>query len=181
MNTQKTKFVILGLLSIKPMSGYDIKKFIDTSIRHFWSESNGQIYPALTRLLQENLIILEQKQQKGKMVSNIYSITHTGLAALENWLIETTERKETHRDEELLKLFFGKDSSHNASIELLKKREERVREKLKKYHAIQKELEHLKNSPSFSYWDICLQNGIYHAEVELRWCQESIQKLLPQK
>jgi PadR family transcriptional regulator AphA len=32
------------------MSGYDIRKTVQESIRFFWSESYGQIYPALKRL-----------------------------------------------------------------------------------------------------------------------------------
>jgi DNA-binding PadR family transcriptional regulator len=38
------------MLSLRPMSGYDIRKTVQESIRFFWSESYGQIYPALKRL-----------------------------------------------------------------------------------------------------------------------------------
>ncbi|WP_431606966.1 PadR family transcriptional regulator [Paenibacillus thiaminolyticus] len=34
-----------------PRSGYDIRKQFQASLRHFWSESYGQIYPALKELL----------------------------------------------------------------------------------------------------------------------------------
>ena len=34
---------LLGLLSIAPMSGYDIRQLIPWSIGQFWSESYGQI------------------------------------------------------------------------------------------------------------------------------------------
>ena len=42
--------VILGLLSVRPMSGYDMKRFVDHSTRFFWAASYGQIYPVLRRL-----------------------------------------------------------------------------------------------------------------------------------
>ena len=41
---------ILGFLQYKPMSGYDLKKIFDTSVRHFWPADQSQIYRTLTRL-----------------------------------------------------------------------------------------------------------------------------------
>ncbi|MGH9601902.1 MAG: PadR family transcriptional regulator, partial [Terriglobales bacterium] len=48
--TNTTRFALLGLLSLGPQSGYDLKKRMEQSIAHFWSESYGQIYPTLRRL-----------------------------------------------------------------------------------------------------------------------------------
>ena len=42
-----TPNALLGLLSLRPMSGYDIRQVISESIGYFWSESYGQIYPGL--------------------------------------------------------------------------------------------------------------------------------------
>lgn len=174
---KKTKYVILGLLTIEPLSGYDIKKMIDESISHFWSESNGQLYPTLGQLVKENFIVHEEKEQNGKRASNIYSITEKGRKELEKWLEETTETKSTHRDEELLKLFFGTNVSQEKCIELLKRREKRVGEKLDQYTLIQKRLEKHKSSPHFLYWSLDLNNGICQAEAELKWCRASIKTL----
>ncbi|MGA9048227.1 MAG: PadR family transcriptional regulator, partial [Dehalococcoidia bacterium] len=41
----KTKYAILGLLSLKPASGYDLKKTVDWNIGFFWNENFGHIYP----------------------------------------------------------------------------------------------------------------------------------------
>ncbi len=43
-------WAILGLLARRPRSGYEIKANVDTTIRHFWAASYGQIYPELRRL-----------------------------------------------------------------------------------------------------------------------------------
>ena len=40
---------ILGFLTYRPMSGYDLKKFFDESVRHFWSAPQSQIYRTLGR------------------------------------------------------------------------------------------------------------------------------------
>ena len=44
---RQTDYVILGLLAERPLSGYQIKKIIDIRFQFFWSESFGQIFPAL--------------------------------------------------------------------------------------------------------------------------------------
>ena len=44
--------VILGMLGLGPMSGYEIKSFVDHSTRFFWAASYGQIYPELRKLAE---------------------------------------------------------------------------------------------------------------------------------
>ena len=46
----KSRFALLGLLSLGAMSGYDLRKLFEQSLIHFWSESFGQIYPMLRSL-----------------------------------------------------------------------------------------------------------------------------------
>src|SRR5258705_8983221 len=50
MEPTAVTWAVLGLLGLKPMSGYDIKRAVDRTIRHFWAASYGQIYPELKRL-----------------------------------------------------------------------------------------------------------------------------------
>ncbi|MCZ6833476.1 MAG: PadR family transcriptional regulator, partial [Acidobacteria bacterium] len=54
---RRTSFPILGLLAVRPMSGYDLKQAIQATFGHFWTESFGQIYPELGRLAQAGLIM----------------------------------------------------------------------------------------------------------------------------
>lgn len=56
MRKNKTKFVILGLLSEGDLTGYEIKKIIDIRFSFFWNESYGQLYPELKNLEQDDLI-----------------------------------------------------------------------------------------------------------------------------
>jgi len=46
-NEKKLDCVILGLLSHEDLTGYEIKKRIDTGLKLFWSASFGSIYPTL--------------------------------------------------------------------------------------------------------------------------------------
>lgn len=172
----KTKFAILGLLTIKPLSGYDIKKMIHDSIAYFWSESNGQIYPTLNLLLKEYLIVLLENQSTNKKVRNQYAITEKGRIELQKWMREQDE-KYVHRDENLLKLFFGNNISKKECIQLLKNRAKRLNESLKEYRSIAEWLQTEVTSPHRLYWILTANNGISSAEAEIKWCKESIKTL----
>ena len=41
------EYAILGLLSWKPFSGYDLKKIFSDSPIYYWSGNNNQIYRTL--------------------------------------------------------------------------------------------------------------------------------------
>src|ERR1700761_1644592 len=81
-----TPNALLGLLSLGPMSGYDIRQLIPQSIGHFWSESYGQIYPALKALTTEGLVTKKTERKKGRPDRNIYSLTEAGRKQLTEWL-----------------------------------------------------------------------------------------------
>jgi DNA-binding PadR family transcriptional regulator len=105
MELSPTAYVILGLLSLDPMSGYEIKSFVDTSVRFFWAASYGQIYPELRRLADAGLIEGEAKPSGGRR-RTVYALTDEGRGRLRDWLAVEPEAFEM-RDEALLKLFFA--------------------------------------------------------------------------
>ncbi len=169
----KTKFAILGLLTIDRLSGYQIKKLIQDKLSHFWAESNGQIYPTLNQLMKENQISLETIQTNGKKISKIYSITTLGLQELKEWMHQEDE-KSIYRNENLLKLFFGKNISKENCIKHLKDKKEKLTIKLKELKNIYQEIEKKSTSPHYIYWKITLKNGIYSIQADIKWCEESI-------
>src|SRR5262249_14737852 len=97
--------VVLGLLALGPLSGYDIKATVDRSTRCFWAASYGQIYPELRRLEAEGLIAGEDAPTGGRG-RRVYELTDAGRKALEEWLLHPTSTVEL-RDESLLRLFFA--------------------------------------------------------------------------
>src|ERR1700754_1627141 len=99
-----TEDAVLGLLSMSPMSGYGMRTVISQSIGHFWSESFGQIYPALKRLTAEGCVEKETERQKGRPDRNVYSLTAKGRERLREWLVVPAV-PEVPRNELLLKLF----------------------------------------------------------------------------
>jgi len=120
MDLSPTAYVILGLLSWRPMSGYDVKSLVDQSTRFFWAASYGQIYPELHRLSDAGLIEGEERPQGGRR-RTVYSLTREGRARLREWLGAEPEVYEL-RDEGLLKLFFASASPATAASTLEAKR-----------------------------------------------------------
>jgi PadR family transcriptional regulator AphA len=99
--------VILGALSMRPLTGYEIKQLVDNATRFFWAASYGQIYPELRRLEASGLVVGEAECQGGRKRKR-YALTSEGRARLHDWLGDPTAGCET-RDEGLLKLFFARD------------------------------------------------------------------------
>jgi DNA-binding PadR family transcriptional regulator len=76
---------VLGLLSRQPMSGYDVKRFLDSLSWLIGNPSFGSLYPALHALLEDGLVAVEVQPQPGKPDRKIYSITDAGRQTLTEW------------------------------------------------------------------------------------------------
>ena len=63
--TMSIKFVVLGYLSWRPMTGYDIKKMIADSETLPWSANNNQIYKSLVELHKEDWVTKSVENQEG--------------------------------------------------------------------------------------------------------------------
>lgn len=174
--TNKTKFAILGLLTLGNLSGYQIKKVIEDQLSHFWAESNGQIYPALKQLMKEKLVSLETIKSNGKKLSKIYSISHQGQIELKKWMSREDE-KNIYRDENLLKLFFGKNMPKECCIRRLKNKKEKLLKKLNELKSIYQKIKNKSTSPHCIYWEITLKKGISSIRADIKWCEESIKTI----
>src|SRR5262245_20525968 len=110
----KSRFLVLGLLSEGPKSGYDIKTEVEEVINHFWKESFGSIYPVLEQLEGEELIAPAPGPEDGRG-RRAYVLTRKGRTALARWLAEPLE-PDIVRNELLLKLYVGGDASADVLI-----------------------------------------------------------------
>jgi len=143
-----SRYAILGVLSIGPMSGYDVKKLIGRSIAHFWNESYGQIYPILNRLAAEGLAERRREKQRGKPDRHVYSLTAKGRGELERWLAVPARH------------------------------EPRQQELLETYVAIERRLgEELAGHPQRLFSLVTLHYGQHRCRAMLQWCVESLRDL----
>ena len=169
MELSPTAHVILGMLSWRPMSGYEIKSLVDRSTRFFWAASYGQIYPELRRLSAAGLIEGKADPHGGRR-RNVYRLTPAGRTELEAWLAVDAESFEL-RDEGLLKLFFAEAGGREAAIRALdaKRREhERLLARLE-------EIEAGGRPDGFAYH--VLRYGIECNRWQAEWCERTMREL----
>jgi PadR family transcriptional regulator AphA len=163
--------VILGMLSLRPRSGYDIKTVVDRSTRFFWAASYGQIYPELRRLEEEGLIEGEDAPSGGRS-RRVYRITNAGGEALREWLLGSTVTIE-YRDESLLRLFFADALPREEALLLLEGRKKGHEEYLEILHAI----EQLPGGKDPDFVDLVLRWGIEFNEWGAQWCEKHLKRL----
>ncbi len=78
---------ILGYLSIKPLSGYDLKKLFNMSAAYFWPADQAQIYRSLKKLVADGSIELTEYSHGETVNKKIYAITAKGRETLRDWLL----------------------------------------------------------------------------------------------
>lgn len=163
MEATSVTWVVLGLLTLRPMSGYDIKRLVDRTIRHFWAASYGQIYPELARL-EAAVWISGEDAAQGSRSRRVFSITPAGEQALRAWLVGSETRIEL-RDESLLRLFFADAAPAELGLGLLKARRAG-------YEAMLAQLRGLDDGsgPDPPFIDLVYQWGIDYCEWGIEWC-----------
>jgi len=172
-----TPYAILGLLRIRPMSGYDLRKEAATSVGFFWSESYGQLYPALKELASAGLIRRRPGGATGGRERQVYEITRKGREALARWRTEPP-RQAPVRSELLLKLFLGDRASAGPEIGWIDELGARETAALHEFRRIRRELSAQPDHPSRPFWLITLSYGEYRSRAVLRWCAETRRALL---
>lgn len=169
----KTQYAVLGALSIEPMSGYEMKKMMAMSTDHFWSESNGQLYPTLAKLA-ENKFVTVKEEMVGEKQRKIYAITKSGKEKLRQWLLEDVEDYPA-RNALLLKLFYGHNVSPSVSIRHIEKHAEKCKQALSIYKDIESRLEQMvKEGKRPVYFLLTVKSGVNIVCAQLEWCKESI-------
>jgi len=172
-----TADAVLGLLSIAPMSGYGMRMIISQSIGHFWSESFGQIYPALRKLTAEGFVEKKTERQKGRPDRHMYSLTTAGRKRLAGWLMVPAVT-EVPRNELLLKLFFGSHVPVSASRESVTAFVAMHERALAVYAEIVKEIkQERKSAPQAPYWLMTVSYGQHYSEALVKWGRETLRGL----
>ncbi|MFD9206941.1 PadR family transcriptional regulator [Streptomyces sioyaensis] len=105
-----TAWAVLGLLSFgDELSGYDLKKWSDFSLRFFyWSPSFSQIYGELKRLEKAGYVSARRvAQETGHRDKRVYVITDEGMAAVRHWAREAPVEPPVLKHGVMLRLWLG--------------------------------------------------------------------------
>jgi PadR family transcriptional regulator AphA len=170
MQPTAVTWAVLGLLGVKPMSGYDIKRAVDRTIRHFWAASYGQIYPELKRLEEAGWISGKDASQ-GERARRIYKLTAQGGRELDAWLHGYETRVEL-RDESLLRLFFADALPREDALGLLSARREGYRMMLAYLRSLDDG-----EGPDPPFVDLVYRWGLDYCEWGIEWCDRQERRL----
>ena len=128
--------LLLGLLSASPMSGYDLNKVFNTTIQHFWTTDQSQIYRTLYKLEEENKVRVETVIQEDNPNKKVYHVTEAGQSELREWLSKPLPEVPT-REAWLGQLFFSHQLDNAAVIHVLEKYMAELKERLAALEALQ--------------------------------------------
>jgi DNA-binding PadR family transcriptional regulator len=121
-----TGWAVLGLLSFgSELSGYDLKKWADWSLRFFyWAPSFSQIYAELRKLEDLGFAtsrVVSKDDVRGK---RLYSITDAGTRAIARWVDETQAEPVVLKHGVMLRMWLGHLGDPKAMRELLEEHRE---------------------------------------------------------
>lgn len=164
------RYAVLGLLDLEPMTGYDLKRAFDSSVNHFWSGDQAQIYRTLAALVDSELAIVEVVPQEGRPSRKIHHITDAGRAELDRWLT-ATPAPQPARHEFLARVFFSPRLSDGAVRDLLQARRDAVTAQQQTLTRLA-EAEGAASSRAERLRLATLSNGLAHLQTELDWLDD---------
>ena len=167
-----TSYAVLGLLTFGEVSGYDLRRMANESIRYFfWSPASSQIYSELRRLTSLGYATEREVAQERRPDKRLYQITPEGRRVLQEWLERPEVKPDVLKSTFLLKLFFGSLTPRETLIAQIEQRHRQAQETLAQFEAIE---EHIKDDPKFFFPYLTLSSGMAHARATIQWANEAL-------
>ncbi|RXZ68254.1 PadR family transcriptional regulator [Agromyces albus] len=171
---KQTELAVLCVLGVQPMTGYAVRAAIREQLGFFWSESFGQIYPALAELERTGLVERHEGTRAG---SSTYSLTSDGRARLVQ-LLKEPDAPAPRRDGLMLRLFFGRVLGPDACRELVERARDSARQQLAVYEGVRASVEAETTFPEHqAYWLITISAGEHTARAAIDWAEETLASL----
>jgi DNA-binding PadR family transcriptional regulator len=172
---------ILAFLEFKPMTGYDLKKFFDLSVAHFWSSTQSHIYKALEGLDKKGWAQAQVIPQEGKPNRKEYQVTAEGRSELRRWLV-TPLPMDPVRKACLIQIFFSHFSTNEEIAALLEIRMKEIKAYLQVLRTfvqagLDENAERIGVERSRQLWQITLDYGIDYYEFELAWYEKTLKRV----
>lgn len=174
------EYAILGFLQYKPITGYDMKKKIDSSIGYFWSADQSQIYRTLNKLTEKGLIDVEIVIQYSKPNSKIYHITEKGRAEFLNWLCSPAPLA-MPRIPWLMQIFFAAQLSDQDVINIFQHIAANIRKRLEIFNEEDKVQFFIDNTEFTQrdklFMELTCDCGLTLYKAILQWVEKVIERI----
>ena len=165
------RYALLGALSDRPRTGYELLKHFQHSLAYAWPASHSQIYPELARLLDEGLI---EQTGAGARNSKTYAVTDKGLSEVRTWLRDTAPDRRVRSDAALRTFFLW-------LLEPAEAREQLEGERVY-WQSVLDEFLRIRDEPTghdkkARTFRIALEGGILTVEARLSWLDDALAEI----
>lgn len=173
-----TRLVLLGMLSRRPMSGYEIQRYLQMVRIDQWSSIlPGSIYHALKKMAAEGLVEVQATERTGYRTRVIYAITPAGRAEYRRLLREALRTPPRSLPSDFyLTLGFMDDLPREEVVAALDEQIARLEEQLRAWN--EGEETKAKATPLPGYMRAAFANGREHMEADLRFLRY-LREVLP--
>ena len=123
-----TSFAILGLLTVRDWTTYELAQQVRRSLNWFWPRAERKLYDEPKRLVQEGLATA-RREHTGRRGRTVYQVTDAGRAALTAWLGEPPAARSAEF-EGMLKVFFADAGSREQLLDTLDRIEQEASQRI---------------------------------------------------
>ncbi|MFE5646668.1 PadR family transcriptional regulator [Rhodococcus sp. NPDC056516] len=118
----RLEFVVLGMLAMSPLSGYDIRKWMDGPGQYLgYGVQLPHIYRTMPKLIGKGWVEFEVDPRDGKPDAKVYRLTDTGHTALLDWARSPYTPSPRPSDPDFkLRLLFAGQLGPDIAIELIR-------------------------------------------------------------
>ena len=173
-------YAILGFLNYHPYTGYDLKKIFDSSVHHFWSADQSQIYRTLARLTEQGMVRMEKQPQEDRPDRKVYHITDLGRADLLKWLAGPPPM-EAPRSASLIQVFFSAQLSDEEIVAKFEGFAALMRMLLERYDQVPSQIipyqEEIRSPREHFFWLLTLESGVRNMRANLEWAESVIARI----
>jgi PadR family transcriptional regulator, regulatory protein AphA len=173
------EFVILGLLSLRAMTVYEINKALERGVSLFYSASFGSINAAVNRMLEKGWISGQEKVENGRN-KRVFHLTPAGRQAFQGWLTSEIEAEKV-KDPALTRLYFMGFSYPQERIRVLDAHIQNLRQLLGKLDLIHQQAANLQIAPEqqtkAKFQLLTLQYGRDFYAFNIRWYEALLESL----
>lgn len=171
---------ILGFLTYKEMSGYDIAKFFQKSINFFWHAQNSHIYLELKKLEKYGYVTYREVIQNDKPNKKIFKITESGRNAFNEWVGKITKQNFEMKNIFLMKFFFSGAKPEENTIKSLHKfieNYQEIKQNLKRAEISAQNFKAKETEGKDKYWAFAIDFGYRYIEMATKWAEDVIKCL----
>lgn len=174
------KYILMGLLDYRPMSGYELESWIKVSAGNFWHAKLSQIYTTLKSLEEGGGVVSHIEPGEGRPDRRVYDLTDAGHVELRVWLAQPITEHEIKKDGLLVKVFFHPPDDVPGLLTQLRLQLSLHQQKLAEYQQAAPDaiVEMLNDQPRLAsnaiLWEATRQFGLMYETMYLQWLEQTI-------